>query len=225
MMPGAAPLVPDCYNRFRLPMTTIAAPSSSLSHVAAGVGGTVRRFSVGEYHRLIATGVLIEGEPLELLEGWIVYKMTRSPPHDVALGLAGDAIDGRLPTGWHVREQSAITTADSEPEPDLAVTRGARRDYNQRHPGPGDLALVVEVADSTLSLDRDDKARIYARAGIAVYWIINLVDRRVEAYTKPTGTDPAPAYRRRDDYGPADAIPLTLPGSPPLSNPVAELLP
>jgi Uma2 family endonuclease len=185
----------------------------------------LRRFSVDEYHRLIETGVLVEGEPLELLEGWIVYKMTRNPPHDVALGLAGDAIDGRLPAGWHVREQSAITTADSEPEPDLAITRGARRDYMQRHPGAGDLALLVEVSDSTLDLDREDKARIYARAGILVYWIINLVDRRVEVYTNPTGPDPAPAYRRRDDYGPADTVPLSIAGSPALNIPVAELLP
>src|SRR6478672_548904 len=97
-------------------MTAIAAPPlGSLAHpVAARIGGTVRRFSVDEYHRLIETGVLVEGEPLELLEGWIVYKMTRNPPHDVALGLADDVIDGRLPAGWHVREQSAITTADSE---------------------------------------------------------------------------------------------------------------
>ena len=105
------------------------------------------------------------------------------------------------------------------------MTRGARRDYKQRHPGPGDLALVVEVADSTLQLDRDDKARIYARAGIVDYWIINLVDRRVEVYTDPTGPDPAPAYRRRDDYGPADAVPLSIAGSPALNIPVAELLP
>jgi hypothetical protein len=207
-------------------MTAIAAPPGALGQpVVARIGGTLRRFSVDEYHRLIETGVLVDGEPLELLEGWIVYKMTRNPPHDVALGLAGDAIDTRLPTGWHVREQSAITTSDSEPEPDLAVTRGARRDFKQRHPGPGDLALVVEVADSTLQLDRADKARIYARAGISVYWILNLVDRRVEVYTDPTGPDPAPAYRRRDDYGPADTVPLAVPGSPPLSVPVAELLP
>jgi Uma2 family endonuclease len=207
-------------------MTAIAAPPGSFAQlVAARVGGTVRRFSVDEYHRLIKTGVLLEGEPLELLEGWIVYKMTRNPPHDVALGLAGDAIDMRLPAGWHVREQSAITTPDSEPEPDLAVTRGARRDFKQRHPGPGDLALVVEVADSTLQLDRADKARIYARAGITVYWILNLVDRRVEAYTDPTGPDPAPAYRRRDEYGPTDNVPLAIAGSPALSIPVAELLP
>jgi Uma2 family endonuclease len=206
-------------------MTTIAAPSSSLPRTAVGIGGTVRRFSVDEYHRLVDAGVLNEGEPIELLEGWLVYKMTRNPPHEVALGLAGDAIDGRLPAGWHVREQSAITTADSEPEPDLAVTRGARRDYKQRHPGPGDLALVVEVADSTLQVDRGDKARIYARAGIAAYWIINLIDRRVEVYTDPTGPDPAPAYRRRDDHDAAGSVPLSISGLPPISIPVAELLP
>ncbi len=185
----------------------------------------MRPFTVDEYHRLIEAGVLTEADPVELLEGWIVYKMTRNPPHDVALGLTGDALAARLPAGWHVREQSAVTTADSEPEPDLAVTRGVRRDYAARHPGPADLALVVEVAESSLDDDRDDKWRIYARAGIPVYWIVNVVDRRVEVYTDPTGPDPAPGYRRRDDYGPGQAVPFALPGQPPAAIPVVDLLP
>src|SRR5579862_9140639 len=80
----------------------------------------VRPFTVDEYHRMIDADVLDEGDAVELLEGWIVPKMPRNPPHDATIGLADDALRIRLPAGWHVRLQSAITTSDSEPEPDLA---------------------------------------------------------------------------------------------------------
>lgn len=184
-----------------------------------------RPFTVSEYHRLADAGILQEGSPVELLEGRIVFKMTRNPPHDVALGLTGDAVTSRLPAGWHVREQSAVTTDDSEPEPDLAVARGLRRDYAARHPRPGDLALVIEIAESSLAGDREDKGRIYARAGIPVYWIVNLVNRQVEVYTDPTGATAAPAYRQRNDYRIGDTVPFQASGLPPTRIPVADLLP
>ena len=145
----------------------------------------VRRFSVDEYHRLIRDGYFDDRERIELLEGWIVPKMTKNPAHDVAIDLGQEVLRGVVPGGWRVRGQSAVTTKDSEPEPDLAVVRGQVRDYRDRHPGPGDMALVVEVADSSLSRDRGLKLRIYAKAGVPVYWIVNLVDGLVEVYTEP----------------------------------------
>ena len=82
----------------------------------------------------------------------------------------------------------------NEPEPDLCVVRGESDDYTDRHPGPGDIALIVEVAESSLSRDRGEKGENYGRAGIPVYWIVNLVDRRLEVYSNPTGgVYPAPA--------------------------------
>src|SRR5438105_2876312 len=84
----------------------------------------VRRFTVAEYHQMIAAGILGEDDKVELLEGLIVPKMARKPPHDAVLGIADDVIRARLPSAWKVRIQSAITTADSEPEPDIAVVRG-----------------------------------------------------------------------------------------------------
>jgi Uma2 family endonuclease len=172
----------------------------------------LRRFTVDEYHRMIEDGFFAEDERFELLEGWIVAKMTRKPPHDAVIELIHETLRGMLPVGWHIRAQSAITMADSEPEPDLAVVRGAIRDYMGRHPGPADLALVVEVADSTLATDRDFKGRIYARAGIPVYWIVNLVDQRVEVYTTPTGPDANPGYRKRRDFEAGDTLPLLIEG-------------
>jgi Uma2 family endonuclease len=172
----------------------------------------VRRFTVREYHQMIAAGVFAEDTRFELLEGWIISKMTRNPPHDVALGQAHDVLRGLLLAGWHIREQSAITTAESEPEPDLAIVRGIRSDYLKHHPGPRDLAFVVEVADSALAEDRKIKGRIYARAGIPACWIINLVDRQVEVSTDPTGPAAAPGYRQLHAYGPDEFVPLIVGG-------------
>jgi Uma2 family endonuclease len=172
----------------------------------------MRRFTVDEYHRMIDAGVFGGDERFELLEGWIVAKLTRKPPHDATIELLTDVLRDRLPAGWRVRVQSAITTADSEPEPDLAVVRGGPRDYLKRHPGPADLAMVVEVADSSLADDRSLEARLYARAGIPAYWIVNLVDLRVEVYTDPTGLVASPSYRSERAYGVGDAVPLIVEG-------------
>lgn len=187
--------------------------------------GPVRRFTVDEYHQMIQNGILTEDDPVELLEGWIIQKMPRNPPHDGTLAVTNKRLGHRLPTGWHARVQMAVTLPGSEPEPDLAVVRGQEEDYFARHPGPVDVTLVVEVADSSLLRDRTEKERIYARAGIAVYWIVNLVDSRVEVYTDPTGPDLNPRYRQRQDYDRTSDVPLVIAGVPVAQVQVRELLP
>jgi Uma2 family endonuclease len=183
----------------------------------------VRRFTVAEYHQMIQTGILNEEDHVELLEGWIVPKMARNPPHDSVLDQAQEVIRARLPQGWRLWVQSAITTADSEPEPDLAVVPGPASRYRTRHPEPPEVALVVEVAESTLAHDRLAKGRLYARAGLPLYWIVNLVDTQLEVYTDPTGPDPTPRYRQRQDLGLSETVMLTLPGQTGAAIPVAEL--
>lgn len=185
----------------------------------------VRRFTVEEYHRMIEAGVFAEDERFELLDGWIISQPAQTPPHATVIGLAHDALRGMLPAGWRVRVRSAITTADSEPEPDLAIVRGAARDYLGRHPGPQDIVLLIEVADSTLAKDRGLKGRLYARAGIPTYWIINLVDARVEIYTDPTGPDSTPGYRQLQTIGPGDFVPLVVEGRETGQFAAQELLP
>jgi Uma2 family endonuclease len=185
----------------------------------------IRRFSVAEYHQMIQAGILTEDDPVELLEGWIVPKMPRKPVHDAIIQVIDDVVSRSLPAGWDVRVQSAITTSESEPEPDLAVVRGDGRTYLQRHPGPGDIGTLMEVADTTLSQDRQDKGRIYARAAIPIYWIVNLIDLHIEVYTDPTGPDASARYRSRQDYGPNDTIPLVLDSQEVARIPVQELLP
>jgi Uma2 family endonuclease len=191
-------------------MTALMAPPALPVVTPASPGLTLRRFSVDEYHRMLHSGIIREDEPYELLEGWIVEKMSHNPPHDLVVGLVDDEFIRLVPAGWFRRGQSSVTTSDSEPEPDLALVRGKRRDYEGRHPAPDDMGLVVEVADSSLVRDRIVKARIYARGGVPVYWIVNIQEEQVEVYTKPTGNCDAPAFGVRQDYRRGDAVPLML---------------
>lgn len=184
-----------------------------------------RRFSVDEYHDLIADGYLTADDRLELIEGYLVLKMSRNPPHDLALQRLNKRLMTLVPASVEVRIQSAITLSDSEPEPDAAVVRGPDTRYQANHPQPADISLVIEVSDSTLDGDRTDKVRIYSRAGIVCYWIVNLVDRQVEVYTSPTGVGANSEYGQRQDYHSGDSAPLILDGVTVATIPVADLLP
>jgi Uma2 family endonuclease len=185
----------------------------------------IYRLTVEQYHQMAQAGILTEDDPVELLEGWLVRKLTKYRPHVIGTGSVRRALERLLPMGWHVASQDPITTSDSEPEPDAAVVRGEERDYPDRHPGPADVVLVVEVADSSLPIDRGAKKRSYARASIRVYWIVNLIERQIEVYTDPTGPAAEPTYGQRRDYGAADTIPVVLAGSEVGVLEVRELLP
>lgn len=182
-----------------------------------------RRLSVREYHDIIKAGILTDGEPIELLEGYMVQKMARGTSHDSVM----DSLDGLwpdvVPDGWFVRSQRAITLADSEPEPDYAIVRGPRSRYRTTHPTPSDVGLVVEISASSLLIDTSDKARIYAAAGVPVYWVVNLPDRRVEVFTDP---DPsAGRFRNRVEFQAGDSVPVVLDGTAVGSIAVAAILP
>lgn len=185
----------------------------------------VGRISVERYHEMIRQGILTANDRLELLDGILVSKMTTKPPHRLATQLIGEALDRVLPEGWHVESQMPVTLATSEPEPDGMVVRGKPRDYRDRHPSPQEVALVVEVADSTLLADRALKKAIYAQAGIAEYWIVNLIDRQVEVYQEPTGTAEQPTYTTRRDCGLLDEIPVIIEGREVGRVSVGDLLP
>lgn len=172
----------------------------------------VRRFTVDEYHRMAQAGVLTENDPVELLEGWIVAKMPHKPSHDATIDQTDEILRGKLPAGWRMRIQSAITTDDSEPEPDLAVVLGPASRYAAHHPGPHEIALLIEVADSSLAHDRDVKGRLCARAAIVTYWIINLVDVQVEVYSEPSGPAITPGYRQHHTYRTGEVVPLVIAG-------------
>ena len=170
----------------------------------------VWRFSVDEYHAMIHAGILMDGDPVELLDGWLVTKMTKKPPHSIATRRIRHALERIVPPGWFVDSQEAITLATSEPEPDAIVARGDDEDYLGRHPGPKDLAIVVEVADVSLKRDRTFKKRLYAQAGIPAYWIVNLVERCVEVFTDPSGATDQPDYRQHRAFAASEEVPLVV---------------
>jgi Uma2 family endonuclease len=164
--------------------------------------------SIERYEAMVDSGVFTKRDRLHLINGLLVVKMTKNPPHVVACDLTRAAIDGLSLAGWYTRVGDPVRLPpDSEPEPDVAVVRGTIRDYSDHHPGPADVALVAEIADSSLTDDRK-MARIYGNAGIAVYWIVNLVDRQVEVYTGPH----ADGYTARDVYRPGDIVPVVVDG-------------
>lgn len=147
------------------------------------------RFSVDKYHELIESGVLDEDTPVELLEGWLVEKMSKNPPHSVATNLVRRFLERVGIADTFISSQEPITLSTSEPEPDLSLIRGFERDYVSRHPYPADVVLAVEVANTSLKRDSTWKKRVYASAGIEQYWIFNLDMRQLEVYTAPMGEE------------------------------------
>ena len=199
-------------------------PTAPVSHPAVP-DVPIYRLTVEQYEAMIETGILTEADPVELLEGWLVEKMTKNPPHMVANALLLVHFSRLMPSGWFLALQDPITTMDSLPEPDATVIRGEPRDYLQRRPAAADIGLLVEVADTSLEQDRGLKKRTYARTGILIYWIVNLVDRQIEVHTDPTGPVDEPDYRQRRDYGPTGMIPLVLDGVEVGTLAVRDLLP
>jgi len=181
------------------------------------------RLTVAEYDRMTEVGAFASGEDLELIEGLLVTKRVRDNPHIVACKLGLEALQRIAPQGWHVAKEDPIVASRwSKPEPDLALIRGKTLDYVSRGITTHDAALVVEVADSSLPIDRDVKARLYAAGGVPVYWIVNLVDDLVEVYSDP---DPLQGYQTRRDHRRGDSIPVFADGRELGLAAVEELLP
>lgn len=174
---------------------------------------TFHQLTVDQYHQMIRNGILTENDPIELIEGYMVTKMARSPEHDYTIRTLNKRLLRLVPDTYVVSNQCAATLNDSEPEPDFTVARGDEGAYRTHHPGPADTALVIEVSASSLSFDRTDKARVYARAGIPVYWVVNVIDKQIEVFTQPSGPCDAPAYAQRDVFGVGAAVPVVLDGN------------
>lgn len=189
------------------PQTTSPPVPGFLAHA------TFHRLTVQQYHQMIKNGILGEEDPVELLEGYMVTKMPRSPEHDSALSVVQEEIGRLHPAGFTIRGQCAATIQESEPEPDLIVARGDRSLFRKRHPGPTDTALVIEVSASSLARDRNDKARIYARAGIPVYWVVNVIDKQIEVYTQPSGSCETPAYAKQEVFAVGSSVSVVLDGN------------
>ena len=181
------------------------------------------RWTAEQYYRLGDLDFFPDRH-VELIEGEI-YEMTIDPPHAVAVGLLEIVLRGTFGVGYTIRTQQPLDFGRrSQPEPDVAVVPGSPRDYARAHPRTA--RLIVEVSDATLRKDRVLKAHLYARAGIADYWIVNLVDRQLEIRRNP---GPDPSRRGRFAYADVTIVPATGHASP-LAAPqaviaVADLLP
>ncbi len=185
------------------------------------------RFDLDKYEALVRSGVFTDRDRLELIEGYLVAKMAQDPPHTVSAELCRRTADRMLPPGWHLRIERPIRipARSSMPEPDLVVARGDIRDYIGRDPEPSDVALVIEVADSSLDDDRGPMARAYGGGGVILYWIVNLVDRQVEVYSVPSGPTMPVGYRHCEIYQPGQEVPLVIAGTEVGRIPVDDLLP
>ncbi len=145
----------------------------------------VRRFTVDEVERMVEAGIIREDEPLELLEGELVVVSPQGPPHASVTSLLHDAVRDAYRGAFAVREAKPMVAGPRGlPEPDIAVFRGTQRDFLSRHPRGDEAVLVVEVAHTSHAEDHE-KAAVYARAGVPVYWLLDLPNRRLEVYAAP----------------------------------------
>jgi Uma2 family endonuclease len=199
---------------------------------SAGFGPAVKRWTVDEYHRMIDLGLVMEGAPIELIDGMLIYKdrrdsggraMVQGSRHNLAVAqlVQMNAILDKL--GFHIRIQSSFVVSPShEPEPDGVVFRGRPVDMAGRLPTSHDAVLVIEVADSSLDFDRSVKHRMYATAAIDIYWIVNLRANTVEVRERPdvlTGQ-----YEGYREFRLGQLIPLQLPGASEVQIPVDQII-
>ena len=160
-----------------------------------------------EYNCMASIG-LFDRRRVELIEGQVIDMAAIKSPHAVTVDLVDMALKVVFGPGYYIRQQKPFVISDiSEPEPDVAVIKGDIRDFTDAHPTAAEL--IVEVADSSLSYDRTVKGSLYAKAGMAEYWIVNLVDQQLEVYSRPrpdTKADYGFSYRVSDIYRPGQQI-------------------
>lgn len=154
--------------------------------MAVEVESSRRLFTVDEYHRMAEAGILHPDERVELIEGEIVQMSPIGPSHAGCVINATRLLITRLGERAVVSPQNPVVIPPrSEPQPDLVLLRPRAVSYSRAHPTPEDILLAIEVADTTVRFDRRVKARLYARSGIAEFWLLLPVDGAVEVYRAP----------------------------------------
>jgi Uma2 family endonuclease len=208
-------------------MSTTHDPRSTQSEERArlifGPGPRRLRWTADQYYRLAELG-FFRNRRVELIDGDIIAMSAVNPPHSIGLDLLGDALRAAFGPGCRVRIQQPLDIGRrTQPEPDAAVVRGLARDFVDH---PRNALLLVEVSDTTLRYDRHVKAHLYALAGLADFWIVNLVDRQLEVHRNP---GPDPDRKGRFRYADVTVVPAEGHATP-LAAPqariaVADLLP
>ena len=185
-----------------------------------------RLWTRAEYEQADSLGWFV-GQRVELIQGKVYVKLPQNPAHVNCVEDGGDVLKAAFGPGFRLRRESPLPLpADGVPEPDLLIARGTREDFLMRHPRPDEVALLVEVSDTTLQYDQTKKAADYAAAGVADYWLLNLQNRSLEVRRDPIPTQNGPfafGYRAVTVYSVEERVsPLALPS---LSLRVADLLP
>jgi len=169
-----------------------------------------RKWTKAEYYQLAELG-MFQGQRAELIEGEIMVMSPQKFSHFATLDRSCDVLRAAFGSGYWTRSQGPLDFGlPSEPEPDVSVVRGRRDDYSA-HPLAADTVLIVEVSDTTLAFDRGNKASLYARAGIADYWVIDLVHTQLEVRRSPVADASARYGFRFADlltFGPGQSVPL-----------------
>ena len=146
-----------------------------------------RRFTVEQYQQMAAAGIFNEDDRIELIEGEIVEMSPIGPSHSACVSRLIQLIQQQIGSSLIIRVQDPIRLSNrSEPQPDVALVQPRADFYAGGHPEPEDVVLLVEVADSSLSYDRDLKLPLYARAGIAEVWLVCLLPQTVEVFRAPS---------------------------------------
>jgi Uma2 family endonuclease len=195
-----------------------------MSTAVARPAGKVK-LTVDEYKTIIDTGVF-EGRHVQLLDGEL-FEVTKNPPHDFTVSILAETLRKILPAQkWAIREEKSIAAWPFWwPEPDVTVARGSLRRYQDRHPGPQDIVILVEVCDTSQYEDRIKKLPAYAKVGIPQYWIVDLGRRVVDVYTNPLRSGRPPRYVAEREYLESGEIPVVIGSKKCGTISVAEILP
>ena len=169
-------------------------------------GRLLFQFTVQQFHEMMDKGILSAKDRVELVNGLVVRKSSQNTPHASMVEDFYMQLAKQIVPGWKIRSQLPITLVSGEPEPDFAIIRGRRKSNDKCHPTVSECGIVMEVSDSTLRYDRNEKGPFYSAAGIPEYWIINLEEGVVEVYTHPTpdGYDQVQVFR------PGECVPFIL---------------
>lgn len=147
----------------------------------------LRLWTVDEYHRMAEAGIFEPSERVELLEGKIIWMVAKGTAHSSAVGRTNKLLQNRLGNqAWIAIQDPVKLNERSEPEPDIAVVKIDPLDYADHHPTPAEIYLIIEVADSSLKLDTEIKAKAYSQAGIKDYWVLDVVKRELIVFRNPT---------------------------------------
>ena len=171
---------------------------------------TLIKWTVDDYHRMIDAGILANRK-VELLAGEVHQMAPEGPLHTYYGGSFADRFREKLAGSALVREARPITLADSEPEPDIAIVQGGWENYRHRHPGSAEILLLIEISESSLKKDTEDKRIIYATANIADYWVLDLTTSQLILYRNPKAGDyQSVSYLQQGDIAPLAFPELTF---------------